>query len=181
MYGLINISIKKLIIGNFGSEKWAEVVSSAELEDDLFISNKTYDDKITYQLISAAAKVLKTPPEQILKEFGRYWVLEVAPKGYGKLLDAGGKTFQEFMLNLPNFHSRIMLIYPQVKPPHFEVSAIDTKTLQLMYGSDREGLLPFVLGLIDGLATRFSVKVAIDYKGSANPVGLHEFILKEQS
>lgn len=175
MYGLINISIKNLVKENYGQEKWNQILADAGLKDDTFISNKTYDDKITYDLVGASAKALNVASDEVLKMFGRYWVLNVATKAYGKLLDAGGSTFEEFLINLPNFHTRVMLIYPKVKPPHFEVVKIDNKCLKLIYSSERVGLLPFVVGLIEGLATRFSIQVKIDYAGQSNLNGSHEF------
>jgi hypothetical protein len=178
MYGLINISIKNLVKEKFGDENWVKIYSKSNLSDDLFVSNKSYDDLITYNLIGAATDVLKIPTEDILKEFGRYWVLNVAPQGYGKMLDACGKTYEEFLLNLPNFHTRVILIYPELRPPHFEVTRIEKGKLKLLYGSDRPGLVPFVLGLLDGLSQRFNVNVKVEYLGALQDSNKHEFKLE---
>jgi CheY-like chemotaxis protein len=48
MYGLIDISIKNLISDQHGDATWSRVLERAGLTDDIFISNKTYDDAITY-------------------------------------------------------------------------------------------------------------------------------------
>jgi len=178
MYGLINLSIKNLINSRFGEDKWREICVEAGLESDLFISNKTYEDAITYKLVGASAKVLGMPQESVLQEFGRYWVLEVAPKGYGELLAAGGDTFEDFMINLPNFHTRVMLIYPQVRPPEFKVDRVRKRCLKLSYASERPGLLPFVEGLLQGLASRFSVSIKVEYLGQKTDDGSREFLIE---
>lgn len=181
MYGLINISVKNLVIEKFGHQKWEAIYQQAGLEDDIFLSNKTYDDRITYDLVAASSKVLGLPAEDILKEFGRYWVLNVAPTGYGKLLDAAGKNYDEFLLNLPSFHTRVVLIYPEVKPPNFEVIRLDDGRLKLIYNSTRPGLLPFIFGLLDGLAERFNVKTDVQYLGLDKTGINHEFIISKTS
>lgn len=181
MYGLINISVKNLVTEKFGHQKWEQIYERAGLENDIFLSNKTYDDQITYRLVTASSEVLGISAEEILKEFGRYWVLNVAPTGYGKLLEAGGRTYDEFLLNLPSFHTRVMLIYPEVRPPNFEVSMLEDGRLRIVYGSARPGLLPFIFGLLDGLAERFKVTTDVQYVGQNQINATHEFIITKTS
>ena len=78
-------------------------------------------------------------------------------------MDAGGADFFEFMENLPNFHTRVAMIFPNLQPPRFEVLSKTDDSLRLGYFSHREGLAPFVVGLISGLGKRFDQRLEINH------------------
>lgn len=155
MYGMVNKAIQDLITSRHGEEKWSEIKQRAGVEDEIFISNEGYPDAMTYQLVGAAVEVLGVPADQILRQFGEYWVLETAQVGYGALLKAGGKTLPEFLVNLPNFHTRVTMMLPHLVPPRFECSEIADHSLKLHYFTHRPGLTDFVVGLVQGLGKLF--------------------------
>lgn len=162
MYGLVNQAIYGLIIDNFGPDIWDKVKAKAEVEQSHFLSNEKYDDSITYKLAIAASEVLELPLSDVLISFGKYWVLKTAKQSYGHLMNSGGNNFEEFIINLPNFHSRVMLLYSDITPPEFFVEKKEGKMI-LHYYSTRPGLTDFMLGLIHGLAEFYStdIKVAL--------------------
>ena len=155
MYGIVNQAIKGLVTENFGEEKWQLIKENAGVEVEYFLSDQSYDDEITFNLVGAASNVLETPATAILEAFGKYWVLKTGMEKYGNLMKAGGNSFAEFVHNLPHFHSRIMLIYPKLSPPEFMVEEQDDKSILLHYYSSRDGLTHFVIGLIQGIAEMF--------------------------
>ncbi|MFT6891664.1 MAG: hypothetical protein ACJASY_003723, partial [Halioglobus sp.] len=83
MYGLINNSLKNMILEQFGEDQWQKVVSTSGVSEDSFLTMRSYDDSITYSLAGAASDVLGAPVEDCLEMFGEYWVLETATKSYG--------------------------------------------------------------------------------------------------
>lgn len=42
---------------------------------------------------------------------------------YGGLMDAE-KIHYKFLINLPLFHNRVMMIYPKLTPPEFKISDV---------------------------------------------------------
>lgn len=162
MYGIVNKAIHGLIIENHGQDTWELIKSKSGVEIDFFLSNEPYDDEITYKLANAAAETLNTSVENVLVAFGEYWVNNTGKKSYGSLMKAGGSNLKEFLINLPNFHSRVMLIYPNLTPPEFIVSDIEENHLTLHYYSQRNGLTYFVYGLITGLGKMYNTPVSID-------------------
>jgi hypothetical protein len=66
-------------------------------------------------------------------------------------MNSGGANLKEFLVNLPLFHNRVMLIYPKLTPPEFTVSDIEEKSIHMHYFSKRVGLQEFVRGLLLGL------------------------------
>lgn len=157
MYGIVNKAIQGLVSENFGEDKWDLILDDSGVEEENFSSNQPYDDEITYKLAISAGKVLELPLEQVLFAFGEYWVLNTAQKHYGDLLKSGGHGFKEFMQNLPDFHSRVMMIYPNLTPPEFKVENVEDNQLDLHYISTRPGLKDFVSGLISGIGKYFQV------------------------
>ena len=161
MYGMINKAVEDMVCLHHGAAVWEKIKAQAGVEVEVFMSNESYTDDITYNLIRAASEVLQLSTEQILLGFGEHWVLHTAEEGYGALMQAAGRTLPEFMRNLPNFHSRVTMIFPKLKPPHFECTDITGDSLRLHYYSHRPGLAPFVIGLMQGLGKKFKTPVTV--------------------
>lgn len=159
MYGLVNQALQGLITEEYGVQKWNMIKKKVGIEIDYFVSNEPYEDSITFDLVVTASEVLNVPASDILRSFGEYWILRTGREKYGELMKAGGSTFLEFMLNLPNFHSRIMLIYPKLNPPEFMIEKKSESEIIMHYYSSRDGLTDFVVGLIDGIAEMFDTKI----------------------
>lgn len=160
MYGLINNSLKDMVLDRFGEEKWQEVLETADVPADSFLAMRSYDDAITYSLAGAAADVLGASVDDCLEMFGEYWVLETATKSYGVLLDAAGSDMLEFLGNMNALHDRITSTFVSYVPPEFYVEK-NNDSVQIHYISSRKGLTPFVVGILKGLATRFEHTLTI--------------------
>jgi hypothetical protein len=161
MYGMVNKAVEDMVKANHSPEVWKQIKSRAGVSVDAFIRNESYSDDITYRLVGAASDVLQQPVEKILLAFGEHWVLHTAQESYGGMLRAAGKTLPEFLKNLPSFHDRVALIFPKLQPPHFKCSDITEGSLQLHYYSHREGLAPFVIGLMHGLGKMFNTEIRV--------------------
>ena len=162
MYGIVNKAIEDLVKEQFGSETWEKVKQRSGVDVDFFISNEPYDDAITFKLAQSVAEELHIPLSEVLVAFGEYWVLRTGREKYGHLMEAGGSNLKEFLLNLPQFHTRIMLIYPRLTPPEFKISHVTDSSLWVHYISSREGLKDFVVGLLQGLGKMFNTPVSIE-------------------
>lgn len=174
MYGIVNRAIEDLVRENFGDDKWELVKAESKVDVDLFLSNEPYDDSYTYQLAIAASKVLELPLSDVLFAFGEYWVLKTGKMKYGHLMEAGGANLQEFLVNLPNFHNRIMLLFPKLMPPEFQITDETPNSLHVHYFSMRAGLADFVKGLLSGLAKMYGVQTTIELIASRDLGHSHE-------
>ena len=174
MYGMVNKAVQDLLIANHGMEVWLRIKARAGVEDEVFISTQAYPDEVTYRLVGAASEVLGLSAAQVLHEFGRWWVLKTARHGYGHLLKAGGRNLGEFLQNLPNFHTRIMMIFPALQPPEFQCTDAAPGQLRLHYRSHRRGLSAFVIGLLHGLAEMFAVTAEVTHEQSRDAGADHD-------
>ena len=174
MYGIVNKAIEDLVCDIYGEEKWTVIKNRSKIDVDFFVSNEPYPDDITYQLIGSISEELQLPVNEILISLGEWWVLRTGKEKYGSLMEAGGNNLKEFLVNLPGFHSRIMLIYPKLTPPEFQVSDISENSLLLHYFSKRAGLKEFVRGLLQGLAKMYKSPLDIELISSREDGATHE-------
>ena len=162
MYGIVNKAIEELIITNYGEDTWKTIHAKSGIDYDFFISDKAYDDEITFTLAKTISEELSIPINEVLLSLGEWWIVKTTREKYGSLMESGGSTLKEFLVNLPIFHNRVMLIYPKLTPPEFKVTDITERSLNLHYISKREGLQEFVRGLIQGLSIIFTTDTTIE-------------------
>lgn len=163
-----------MVIEEFGPETWDTIREKAGMEDEIFISNQGYPDEVTYTLVTVASEVLDEPVDTILEQFGIYWVMKVAKVEYGELMTSHGIGLGEFLDHLPNFHSRLEMIFPNFNPPRFKVAKRQDSSLELYYYTHREGLARFVVGIIRGLGQLYETEVSVDHIVSRADTGDHD-------
>lgn len=174
MYGMINKALRHMVCRQHGEAVWRRILENAKVNDDQFLLGEFYADKITYDLVGATATALRIPVAEVLEAFGEYWVLETAQEGYGALMDAGGENLEEFLTNLPSFHDRITLIFPNLQPPSFRCERLSDSSMRIHYFTQRPGLAPFVKGLLQGLGKRYRTAMVVDQVGSREAGSDHD-------
>lgn len=174
MYGIVNKAIEDLVIANFGEEKWEAIKERSGIDIDFFISNEAYDDDITFKLAIAVSEEMNMSVGAVLIAFGEWWVIKTTSEKYPGLMDSGGDNLRDFLVNLPNFHNRVMLIYPKLTPPEFKVSDITNNSLCLHYFSKRQGLQEFVRGLLQGLGKMFNTPIVLELIQTRDEGSTHE-------
>lgn len=152
-------------MGRYGEPVWEQICAAAGVTEEVFLSNQTYPDAVTYQLVGEASRILGVPAPEILEAFGEHWILQTAEASYGAMLDMGGRSLEEFLTNLPHLHSRVMLLFPKLNPPNFRTSDAVPGGITVHYQTGRDGLAPFVVGILKGLGKRFSTPVTVSQVG----------------
>lgn len=172
MYGLVNKAIEGLVCKEFGEQTWQRILDTARVDESAFVSMQAYPDAVTYNLVGAASQVLDVPAAKLLETFGEYWTLYTVNEGYGEMMTMFGSSLREFLGNLDRMHARIAMGFTELRPPAFRVEDLPSESaLLLHYHSEREGLAPMVIGLVRGLAKRFSENVEISQVGSRADLG----------
>lgn len=174
MYGIVNKAIQNLVTTNFGADVWESVLEKSGIDIDFFISNEPYDDAITYKLAIAVSDIMKMPLNEVLYALGEWWVLKTAKEKYGGLMESGGSNLKEFLVHLPMFHNRVMMIYPNLTPPEFKVSDITDNSIHIHYHSTREGLKDFTNGILNGLGKMYDTEVKVEELQSRDDGANHE-------
>ena len=121
MYGLIHKAIRDCIKQSDGEETWAKVAERANVDASIFSSFESYPDEITVGLLVAASEEVDRPLPELLREFGRYWVLNTARLEYGPIFEFGGATLVEFLDNLDAMHEQVAISFSDLRQPSFAV------------------------------------------------------------
>jgi hypothetical protein len=179
MYGLVNRALADLLRKKGGPELWERVRREAGVGVDVFVSLERYPDSTTVALLVAGAQALSVTPPDLLEEFGKHWVGYAAEHGYRQLMQARGKSLFGFISKLDELHSRLFLSFPELCPPSFTTQTLTDDTIRLTYTSTRDGLAPFVVGLLHGLATLFDCTVSVTHDvRKQDGAGRDEFLVQ---
>ena len=179
MYGMVNKAFQGMVSNQYGEDKWDEIKNKAGVDSDFFISMEQYPDEVSGKIVGAASEVLEMSPEQFLIQFGEFWITYAANSDYREIFDVSGNTFVELLQNLNDLHTRVGNIMHQLNPPSFKCTDIGNSSLRLHYYSSRKGLAPMVLGLLNGLATRFKTEIDVTHLASSVDGADHdEFLIK---
>jgi hypothetical protein len=178
MYGLVNAAIQELVVSKFGKDKWEAIKQKVGVDISAFSRMDSYPDELTYKLVGATSEVLGISPDDALTAFGEFWVLYTGNAGYGDIMEMAGGNLRDFLFNLDNLHTRVGQSFPKLRPPSFRFDVIDDDVLRMHYLTDRGGLCPMVIGLLNGLAKRFKSELTIEHDRCRRQGAEHcEFLL----
>lgn len=161
MYGMIHQAAEIMVIDKLGEARWREICDVAGLQSDFFIGFEYYPDSKTLDLIGTIADRMDMSTEDVLFEFGRYWISYAGSSAYGRALSMAGRDLIGFFQQLDRLHAAVKTNLPKADMPSFIVRNVSIGGFDLHYKSSREGLQPFVHGLIDAIATSFGENVRI--------------------
>lgn len=161
MYGMVSQAILEYFREEHGSEVLDAVRTQAGCEGVEFARMTQYPDEISVQLIVAAAEILDQPAAALLEKVGEYWVDFALRSDYGELLRIAGRTLPEVLQNLDQLHTRVGEAFPNLEPPSFWCDEVGDDSLVLHYASDRAGLEPMVIGIVNGLGRMLGVETKV--------------------
>lgn len=169
MYGMIHRGIKELVTERCGADAWDQIERELQIGPEHLISAHIYEDALTLRMLQSAADVLETTMHQLMGLFGRYWIRFAERGSYGAIMDFAGKDIVTFLANLDRLHQAVVAAMPGTVVPSFKVTLNQPGRLRVRYTSEREGLEPFVVGLLEGLLARFGCKGQVEQiLGNAN-------------
>jgi len=162
MYGMINEAMRRLVTEKSGELVWSRIAARANTPEH-FAMLHYYDDAVTYDLLMAASLELEASSADLLRDFGHYWSTRVGPENYRDILGAAGTDVVSVLTNLDEMHSRIQALYPDLRPPSFEVHDVGLSDIEVHYRSERAGLAPFVIGLLEGLGDLYGTPAVVTH------------------
>ncbi|MDX1937951.1 MAG: heme NO-binding domain-containing protein [Flavihumibacter sp.] len=174
MYGIVNVALEEMVISNYGQDKWEEALHKSGAGVFHFEVDKLYDDEVTYLLVASVAEVLEMNIHKVMNLFGEWWILKVGTGKHANLMASGGESLKEFLINLPTFHSKVILIYVEMFAPQFTVTDVEANSLVIHYYSNRRSLTEFVRGLLLGLGKMFKTPVSVILLNSRNEGADHD-------
>ena len=87
---------------------------------------------------------------------GEQFLLWCHEYGHSKILKVLGRSLLDFLTNIDSLHDSLTSLYPQMKPPSFRCSpGIEKSDFYLHYYSVRDGLDPFVVGMVKAASRKY--------------------------
>lgn len=155
MYGMIHRGIRFMVEQELGANVWDEICSKHAIGPEHLISAHTYDDGVTIGILEGAADRFGLELSDLLQTFGRHWIKFAERGSYGAMMDFTGKDIATFVANLDRMHHAVVVAMPNARVPSFRLAEQSDTELIIEYRSERTGLEPFVVGLLEGLLIRF--------------------------
>ncbi len=168
MYGMVNKFISTTVINRYGQKEWDKINSKLPFTTDTFIEMQSYTDDVTFGIVGTAVEVLDVDIAKFLEEMGFDWVLETSKGSYQSMYSMVSGGMYEFIENLNNMHHVISSQLSEITPPSFLCQKGDENDIYVKYFSERDGLEPFVLGLLSGLSAYFKEPATIELLSTKN-------------
>lgn len=174
MYGMIHQAARELAVSHIGEAEWDQFCKVHGIVGAQFIGFEYYDDAITLRLIDLVAARLGLGHEEALIEFGHTWIRFASQSAFGRVLSLAGKDLETFLDNLDRMHASIKSNMPRAEMPSFQLLEVRPDMIRVLYRSSRNGLAPFVAGILSEVALRFGEQVSVTH--APNDLGV-EFTL----
>ena len=155
MYGMIHRAMRNMVHEELGEEAWLALEQKLKIGPMDLLTGKVYDDALTLEIITEAASMLNLAVGQCLIEFGRYWIRYVDQGSLASVMNFTGQNLASFIKNLDRLHLAVGAAMPDARLPAFSTLCNDPGHIVVEYRSERVGLEPFVMGLLQGLMDRF--------------------------
>ncbi len=163
MKGVINKGIKEMIETLYGIDKWEEVRKNAGCEEIFFSATEDYPDDLTMRLFKSASEALSMSVEDVMIEFGKFWINETGRKTYPQIFQLGGKDARNFLRNMDRIHLQATRSIPDAAPPRFEYDDLSDGRLAMHYFGRKE-TIPMLKGLVLGVGIYFNQDIEIEEK-----------------
>jgi len=176
MYGLIHRAMRQMVIDSMGTRAWQAIETEQAIGPGELVSLSTYDDALTVRLLGAVSASRQETMEQTMRAFGRYWVSFVSKDAYGAILDFTGRDLATLLRNLNRMHQTVRVTMPDAIVPCFTMIEESADQIGVEYRSQRSGLQPMVLGLLEGLVEKFGLTAAVEQVSADGGVG--QFLIR---
>jgi len=161
MKGIINKGIQDLVESKFGSETWDKVKEVAGCNEPFFAAGKDYPDELTVSLVEVVSETTGLSIEDVMVEFGKFWVPNTGCKSYPSYFQIAGTSSREFLMNMDKVHTLVTRSLPNAAPPRFEYEELEDGRLLMHYKSSRR-LCPVLRGLILGVGIHHDEELQVE-------------------
>ncbi|WP_069801290.1 heme NO-binding domain-containing protein [Thermogemmatispora onikobensis] len=162
MHGLIFTTWEKYLGERFGGgllSAYRDTIGEPPSATPLV--SRFYDDGVLLEGVAAASRLSGLSPEQLLREYGRYFILNSLTGHLCKYILSGVSSAYDLLLTMRDVHSRLRKTAAGLTPPLFNYEfAPHERSVVLIYDSPRQ-LCPVLLGAIEGAAERYGEEVVV--------------------
>ncbi|WP_376795493.1 heme NO-binding domain-containing protein [Thermogemmatispora sp.] len=163
MQGLIVVTWERYLYERFGRGLLEVYRRAIGLESHgTPLASRIYKDEQWLLGVEAASKLTKLSPETLLREYGRYFLLNGLTGHFCAYLLSQVRSGRALLLAMRDAHAQMRRASSQLIPPVFRYESISSNPneLLLIYNSPRH-LCSLLWGAIEGAAERYGEAVRI--------------------
>jgi len=125
--GIVFKLLEQIVVDEHGEQSWEGTLDAAGLEG-VYTSLGSYPDEQLFMLVAAASQALDTPPEDVVRWFGRS-AMPLFAERYPQLFTEHRET-PSFVLTLNDIiHPEVRKLYPGVIVPEFDFDASEARAI----------------------------------------------------
>jgi Haem-NO-binding len=163
MHGLFFVTWEKYLAERFGTSllnTYRKMMGESPTHAPL--ASRVYDDETLLAGVGVAYQLTQQPVETILREYGRYFILNGLTSHLCAYLLTQVRSGKELLMVMRDAHAQMRRTPDSLTPPLFqyELSPLDANGFILVYDSPRQ-LCSVLHGAIEGAALRYGEKVQI--------------------
>ncbi len=164
MHGLVNRSIQCFIRDTYGVRIWREVSEKIDLPLAGFEAMLLYEDQLTFDLIKAAARLLRQDEGEFLESLGGYLVTHENVGSVRRLLRFGGEAFEDFLRSLEELPDRARIAVPDLELPNLKLNECGQGHFELRCIWQYDAFGHVVMGVLRGMADDYGALVLLGLK-----------------
>ena len=163
MHGLIFVTWEKFLAERFGSEllhQYRDTIGESTATAPL--ASRVYDDATLLAGVGAACQLTGRPAETLLRDYGRYFMLNGLTSHLCAYLLTQVQSGKELLLTMRQAHQQMRRTPDGLTPPLFGYEDLpgDPNGFVLIYESARQ-VCPVLWGCIEGAAERYGESVSV--------------------
>lgn len=163
MHGLIFVTWEKYLSDRFGSSLLHQYRDAiGETAAGAPLASRVYDDATLLAGVGAACQLTSLSADTILREYGRYFMLNGLTSHLCAYLLTEVHSGRELLLTMRTAHTQMRRTPDELTPPLFGYQPLPQNPdgLVLIYDSPRK-ICPVLVGAIEGAAERYGEQVRI--------------------
>ncbi len=165
MHGLINWSIQRFVCETYGQSDWEQIARDARIDSAGFEALMTYEDHITFDVITASSQHLEKPQDTFLVDLGIFLCSHPNLEAVRRLLRFGGETFSDFLCSLDDLSDRVHLALPNLEIPTIDLHLTTPGNVTMRCRSDHAGFGHVMVGILQAMADDYGMLALIEHMG----------------
>ncbi len=158
MKGIIFNAFESAVGDLLSEDAWDDVLDAAGVEG-CYTAIGTYDDVELERILTAVARISGLTTDEVLVAVGRRAYRYLAER-YPDLTDGITTTIDLLTALNEIIHPGVRRLYPDARPPRFDIDVLTENVVRLRYSSDRD-LSAFAEGLLHGGADSFGEEITV--------------------
>jgi hypothetical protein len=181
MHGLTNRAIECFVRDTYGDRVWSDVVARSGLEFETFEAMLRYDDRLTSDVVGAAASILAKPSETLLEDIGTYLISHPSTEAIRRLMRFGGVCFSDFLVSLEELPGRARLAVPDLDLPQLELIEHQDGAATIYCRSGTPGVGWVLVGILRAMADDYGALVSLEHLGESEDLEMISIQVHETS